>query len=134
MGAAERLIRWASDSQTPRNVMKAVAFFSLRQRVVVDSLVVALVAAAAGLETSSPVVSFSIITPCRVAVRRVVVVTSTSCVAGATCVDSVVVLEYDDCANPTPDINVRAVVATSRFFNIIILLHGIFGQRDRSLS
>jgi hypothetical protein len=95
-----------------------------RQRVVVDSVVVVLVAAAAGLETSSPVVSFSIITPRRPSVRRVVVVTSTSCVAGATCVDSVVVLEYDDCANPTPDIpkpdiNVRAVVAASKFFNIM---------------
>src|SRR5258708_15691494 len=81
---------------------------SLRQRVVVDSVVVVLVAAAAGLETSSPVVSFSIITPRRLSVRRVVVVTSTSCVAGATCVDSVVVLEYDDCAKPTPDIKKKA--------------------------
>jgi hypothetical protein len=82
--------------------------------------VVVLVVATAGREASVPLVSFSIITPLRSSERRVVVVTSTSCIAGATRVDSVVELDEDVCANPTPDIKVRAVIAAAKVFNIAL--------------
>jgi hypothetical protein len=73
-------------------------------------------------ETSVPRSSVSIITPFRSAVRRVVVVTSVSRDGGTgmTFVDSVVEFEYDDCANAAPDINVSAVVAAIKVFNITI--------------
>jgi hypothetical protein len=73
-----------------------------------------------GVETSVPLVSLSIITPFRLTVRRVDVVTSTSCVGATPGVVTVVELETEDCAKPTPDINVRAVIAASEVLNMML--------------
>src|SRR5580704_10007642 len=71
-----------------------------------------------GVDTSSPLVSFSIMTPFRVSVRFVVVVSSTWSVGATGGVVTVVEEETDDCANPTPDINVSAAVAARMVFNM----------------
>jgi hypothetical protein len=88
------------------------------QRVVVVSVLVWVVAGLPGVEVSVPLVSFSIMTPFRLAVRFVVDVTSSWYVGATPGVVTVVVLEEDDCAKPTPDINVRAVVAANKVLNI----------------
>jgi hypothetical protein len=82
------------------------------------SVVVRVVPGLPGVETSVPLVSFSINTPFLVAVRFVVDVTSSWYVGATPGVVTVVVLEEDDCAKPTPDINVRAVVAARKVLNI----------------
>jgi hypothetical protein len=87
--------------------------------VVVDSVLVWVVAGLPGVEVSVPLVSFSINTPFLVAVCFVVDVTSSWYVGATPGVVTVVVLEEDDCAKPTPDINVRAVVATNKVLNIM---------------
>jgi hypothetical protein len=90
------------------------------RRVVVDSVLVWVVAGLPGVETSVPLVSFSIVTPFRLAVRLVVIVTSSCCVGAMAGVVTVVELEDDDdCAKPTPDINVRAVVAANKILNMM---------------
>jgi hypothetical protein len=83
------------------------------------SVVVRAVPGLPGVETSVPLVSFSINTPFLVAVRFVVDVTSSWYVGATPGVVTVVVLEEDDCAKPTPDINVRAVVAANKVLNIM---------------
>jgi hypothetical protein len=77
------------------------------------------VAGLPGVDVSLPLVSFSINTPFLVTVRFVVDVTSSWYVGATPGVVTVVVLEEDDdCAKPIPDINVRAVVAARKVFNI----------------
>jgi hypothetical protein len=83
------------------------------------SVLVWVMAGLPSVEVSVPLVSFSINTPFLVAVRFVVDVTSSCCVGATPGVVTVVVLEDDDCAKPTPDINVIAVVAANRNFNIV---------------
>jgi len=88
------------------------------QRTVVVLVLVCEIPGLPGVETSVPLVSFSIITPFGSALRRVVVVTSTSCVGATPGVITVVELEAEDCAKPPPDINVRPAAAISKVLNI----------------
>jgi hypothetical protein len=100
-------------------VIEQIPFAPIRyQRVVVVSVLVCVVAGIPGVEVSVPLVSFSIMTPFRLAVRFVVDVTSSWYVGATPGFVTVVVLEEDDCAKPIPAINVRTVVAASKVFNI----------------
>jgi len=75
------------------------------------------VAGLPGVEVEVPLVSSSITTP--FAARFVVDVTSSWYVGATPGVVTVELEEDEDCAKPTPDINVRAVVAANKILNII---------------
>jgi hypothetical protein len=84
---------------------------------VVESVLVWVVAGLPGVEVEVPLVSSSITTP--FAARFVVDVTSSWYVGATPGVVTVELEEDEDCAKPTPDINVRAVVAANKVLNII---------------
>jgi len=67
----------------------------------------------------SPLVSFSIITPLRSSVRRVVDVTSSLCIGATPGVVTVVEVEDDIWAKAAPDISTATIVAASKVFNMI---------------
>ena len=96
-------------------------------------MLVWVVAGVPGEEVSVPLVSFSINTPLRVAVRFVVDVISSCCVGVVPGVVTVVELEEDDdCAKITPGIKPKATVAASRILDMMYSPSNFW--RDESLA